>query len=122
MIPFMVGGLVFVPKTISFLAIIGLVIAGLTELRKGASWLSRPSIIANSFLLWQIFFPIWANLPQIFQLYLDIGTIAAIVAIFTYFSHKQLPSLFYNIAFLLYGSFSVLAIIFISIKYGLKIL
>jgi len=121
MIPFMVDGLVFVPKALSLLILAGLVIAGIVELRHGA-WIGRPALAANAFFLWQIFFPFWVTLPGIVQIYLNIGTIIAAIALGSYFLGRSLPSEFYQITFLGYGSISVIFAIFYVTTLGIPIL
>ena len=53
-IAFMIGSLIFIPKIISYVALIGLMIAGIAEFRQGH--IGRIGIAGNAFLLWQIFF------------------------------------------------------------------
>jgi len=105
-IPFMVGGLVFIPKIISYVALIVLVLAGIAEFRQGH--IGRLGIAGNAFLLWQIFYPTFLSLPNWFQWYLNIGTILAIIAIPSYLFKFSLPSEFYTFSFIGYGSFSVI--------------
>lgn len=110
-IPLMVGSLVFIPKVISYIALIGLVIAGIAEIRQGH--IGRIGIAANAFLLWQIFFPIWSTIPNWFQWYLNVGTILAAIAIPSYLFRFSLPSEFYTFSFIGYGSFSVILAILV---------
>lgn len=105
-IPFMFNTLVFVPKIISYIGLVILVVAGIAEFRQGH--IGRIGIAANAFLLWQIFFPIWTNLPILLQWYLNIGTIFAIIALVAYIIKIRLPTEYYQIAFIGYGSFSVI--------------
>lgn len=119
--PFMIGGLVFVPKALSLLILLGLVIAGIVELKHG-SWIGRPALAANAFFLWQIFFPVWAMLPSLVQIYLNIGTIIAAIALGSYFLGKSLPNEFYQVTFLGYGSISVIFAIFFVATLGIPIL
>ena len=109
--PFMIGSLVFIPKVISYIALVGLVIAGIAEFRQGH--IGRIGIAANAFLLWQIFFPIWSNIPNWFQWYLNVGTILAVIAIPSYLFRFSLPSEFYTFSFICYGSFSVILAILV---------
>lgn len=55
-IPLMIGELIFIPKIISYIALIALIIVGIAEFRQGH--IGRSGIAGNAFLLWQIFFPI----------------------------------------------------------------
>lgn len=105
-IPFMIGSLVFIPKIISYMALAGLIIAGIAEFRQGH--IGRLGIAGNAFLLWQIFFPVWTTLPHWFQWYLNIGTILAVIAIPSYLFKFSLPTEFYKFAFIGYGSFSII--------------
>lgn len=113
-IPLMIESLVFVPKGISFLGLIGLLVAGIMEFRQGH--IGRLGIAANVFFLWQIFFPVWLMLPGWFQFYLNLGTIATIVAIPSYLFRFSLPTQFYQIAFIGYGSISVILAIILSLQ------
>ena len=107
----MIGGLVFIPKILSYLVLIGLVLMGIKEFRQGH--IGRLGIATNAFLLWQIFYGDWTNLPNWFQWYLNLGTIFAIIAIPSYLLKVSLPKEFYQIAFIGYGSFSVIIAIFL---------
>ena len=109
----MTDGLIFIPKVISLLAIAGLVLFGIAEFRRGH--IGRIAIAGNAFLLWQIFFSSWNALPNWFQWYLNIGTIFAIIAIPSYLFKESLPKEFYQVAFVLYGSVSVIIAIIIAI-------
>jgi len=111
--PFMIGGLVLIPEVLSYIALILLVVGGIAEFRQGH--IGRIGIAANAFLLWQIFFPLWESLPNLFQWYLNIGTIVGIVALASYMVKLRLPTEFYQISFLGYGSFSVFLAIVVRI-------
>jgi len=102
----MIGTFIFVPKIISYIGLIGLIIAGIAEFRQGH--IGRLGIAANAFLLWQIFFNVFTQLPIWFQWYLNIGTLFAIIAIPSYLFKFSLPKEFYQISFILYGSFSII--------------
>ena len=112
-IPLMLGSLVFVPKVISYIALIILVLAGIAEFRQGH--IGRLGIAGNAFLLWQIFFPIFSTLPNWFQWYLNIGTILAIIAVPSYLFKFSLPSEFYTFSFIGYGSFSIILAIVVPL-------
>lgn len=118
--PLMTGSLVMLPSNISFLALGGLIVAGLMEFRQGH--IGRVGIALNAFLLWQIFFSSWGVLPDWFQLYLNAGTIFAAIALVTYTLHFRLPSIFYSISFIGYGSLSLIAAIVIAITVGVPVL
>jgi len=107
--PWMIPELVVLPKEISFLAMIPLLLACIAERRQ--EHIGRIGIASNAFFLWQIFYPIWVTLPEWFQIYLNIGTIFALIAIASYLLKIRLPSEYYSIAYILYGSFSVLIVI-----------
>jgi len=113
----MASGLIFIPKIVSLLVILGLVLFGIVEFRKGH--IGRISIAGNAFLLWQIFFSSWNVLPSWFQWYLNLGTIFAVIAVPSYLFKNSfktsLPTEFYKIAFVLYGSFSIIVAIIIAI-------
>lgn len=110
-IPFMTESLVFIPKTISYGALILLFIAGIREFRQG--YIGRIGIASNAFLLWQIFYSDWLRLPEWFQWYLNVGSILAIIAIPSYLFRIRLPSEFYQISFLGYSSISIIVAIII---------
>ena len=107
--PLMLKGLIFMPETVSFLLIVGLMVGGLVEYRQGH--VSRPAMVGNAFLLWQIFYGDWNLLPDLLQLYLNIGTIVASAALGSYLLRASLPSEFYVVGYLFYGSVSVLVVI-----------
>lgn len=107
--PFMIGSLVLLPPLVSVGALILLLIYGYIEMRK--QYIGRIAMVANVFLLWQIFYNNFQQLPSALQWYLNIGSILAIVGLITYLSRSSLPSGFYRIGFLLYGSISVLIVI-----------
>jgi len=102
-----------IPRGIFLIGLIGVFVAGIAEFRKGH--IGRPAIFVNAILLWQIFFSIWANLPNWMQLYLNGGSIAGLIAIIAYFPKWKLPTKFYKICFILYGSISIIVVIAISI-------
>ena len=120
LIPLMDGSLVFLPKQVSFLALIILFVAGIAEFRQG--YIGRVAIAGNAFLLWQIFFPYWTLLPQWFQGYLDLGSIAGTIAIVSYLARESLPTEFYELSYLLYGSLSILAALGLSYVLGVPLL
>jgi len=107
--PLMLKGLIFIPGTVSFLLIVGLMVGGLVEHRQGH--VSRPAMVGNAFLLWQILYGDWNLLPDWLQLYLNIGTIVAAAALGSYLLRASLPSEFYVVGYLFYGSVSVLIVI-----------
>ncbi|MEJ2267532.1 MAG: hypothetical protein P8X70_00450 [Nanoarchaeota archaeon] len=102
-----------IPKGIFLIGLIGILIAGIVEFRRGH--IGRPGIFINAILLWQIFFSIWNTLPNWLQLYINGGSIVGLVAIIAYIPKWKLPKQFYQICFLLYGSISIIIIIGISI-------
>ena len=112
-IPFMISQLIFIPKIISLLVLGGLILASIVEFRQGH--IGKIAIAGNAFLLWQIFFSNWGGLPIWFQWYLNIGTILAVIAIPSYLFKKSLPTWFYQGAFILYGSISVIITVVIAI-------
>ena len=112
-VPFMLAFLIFVPPVISYIALIGLLIAGIVELRQG--YIGRPAIAGNALLLWQIFFSSFSTLPEFFQWYLNIGTIIAILALMAYFFRLMLPTRVYQLCFIFYGSLSVIMAVMISV-------
>ena len=119
--PFMIDSLVFLPPSISMLALLGLLIAGIVEIRHGM-WIGRPGITVNALLLWQIFYKSWTFLPEWFQWYLNIGTVVAIVSLGSYLLGESLPKEFYQITFILYGSISIIAVVWMAIFSGIPIL
>ena len=105
----MVSAFVFVPQLISFVAMLFLLIYGFRELRRGH--IGRIELAANVFLVWQLFFPVWANLPSYFQWYLNIGSVVAVLTLLTYFTRTSLPKGFYKLTLVSYGSIAILAAI-----------
>ena len=111
--------LVFVSRSISFLGIIILIVGAVAEFRKG--YVGRIGIAGNAFLLWQIFFGVWDMLPEYFQWYLNIGTLVAIIAVFSYLLKEKLPSEFYDFCFVTYGSLSILFVIVFASELGIPL-
>lgn len=110
--PFMIGSLIFLPKSVSYLALIVLLIAGIVEIRQGH--IGRVGIFLNSMLLWQLFYEPFQTLPLWFQWYLNIGTILGVLALIAYFLHERLPKEFYQFGFIAYGSISILIILLVA--------
>src|SRR5437870_2459704 len=110
--PLMDPNLVFLPKPVAILGIILLLVAAIAEMRQ--HYIGRIGIAANAFLLWQIFFSYWNLLPDWFQLYLDLGSVVAVVAILFYLAKESLPTEFYQFSFMFYSSLSVLAAIVVA--------
>lgn len=108
-LPLMLSSLVVIPPLISLGALIILLIYGYIEMRK--QYIGRVAMTANVFLLWQIFYNNFPQLPWYLQWYLNIGSVLAIIGLITYFSRNRLPTAFYKSTFLLYGSISVLLVI-----------
>ena len=120
LIPLMDGSLVFLPKPVPIIALALLFVAGIAESRQG--YIGRIAIAGNAFLLWQIFFTYWNQLPQWFQGYLDAGSIAGTIAVVSYLARESLPSEFYELSYLLYGSLSILAALGLSYVLGIPLL
>lgn len=118
--PFMIGEMIFIPKVASLLGLFGIFIAGLMERRQGH--IGRIGIAANAILLWQIFFAVWDILPDWFQWYLNIGTVLMIIALVSYFTKLfRLPTLFYQVSYYLYGSFSIIFVVIMAFFLGMPV-
>lgn len=117
--PFMVSQLIFLPQSISLIAIVGLTLAGVMEIRQGH--IGRIGLAINALLLWQIFFGTWMFLPEWFQWYLNIGTIMMFIAVPAYIFGQSLPKEFYQVSFILYGSLSVILAVIIFAFSGVPI-
>jgi len=107
--PWMIQQFIFLSPTISTLALIVLLVAGIAEFRK--RHIGRVAIFANSVLLWQFFFDKFATLSGVMQWYLNIGTAIGLIALGAYLIKERLPTEFYDIAFVFYGSISVLTVL-----------
>ncbi len=105
----MFESLIVLPKTVSIIIIFCLVVAAIFELRH--NYIGRVGIFLNSMLLWQIFYKSFDSLPTIMHWYLNIGTIIGIIALFAYLLRQKLPTIFYQFAFIAYGSLSLLIVI-----------
>jgi hypothetical protein len=79
-------------------------------MRKG--YMTRPAIFLNVLLLWQIFFPIWDTLPKIIQVYLNIGTFIGVIALISYITGESISTEAYKVFLVLYGSLSIILLIF----------
>lgn len=97
------------PKVVFLAGLVGVLVAGIAEIRQGH--IGRPAIFINALLLWQIFFSVFAILPGWLQWYLNIGSIAGLIAILAYIPKKSLPKEFYQVCFFLYGSISVIFVV-----------
>src|SRR3989344_6318355 len=112
-IAFFPAGLIFsIPKGLFLLGLIGVLVAGIAEFRKGH--IGRPAIFINSLLLWQIFFSVWTILPVWMQWYLNIGSIVGLIALVAYIPKWSLPTEFYQFCYYAYGSLSIILVIFMS--------
>ena len=112
--PWMMGLLVFFPSIVSIAGIIILALLGWQEYAQGH--IGRLGIAANAFFLWQIFFTKWLLLPELFQWYLNLGTLFGIVGVGSYILRESLPTIFYRVALILYGSVSILLIIVLGLS------
>lgn len=120
MITLMPSFLIFnIPAGIPLLIIISLFIAGIAEFRQGH--IGRVSIFLNAILLWEIFYNSWTILPDLIRYYLNLGSIFGAVAILTYLPKISLPTEFYKISFVLYGSLSLIVAIFGSIYFQIPL-
>jgi len=107
--PFMLESLIVLPRTIAYIVLLGLFVAGISEFRKGH--IGRVGIFLNSIILWQIFYSSFQNLPVWFQWYLNIGTVFGILALVFYLIRRRTTQRFYQVAYYAYGSFSILIVI-----------
>ena len=108
-----------IPKVIPLIILLGLLIAGIAEFRKG--YIGRIAIFLNALLLWQIFYGAWANLPNYFQGYLNIGSVIGLIALITYIPKISLPTYFYKFAYVFYGSISIIIAIFGAIYFKIPL-
>lgn len=106
---------VSIPKIIFLIGLIGILVAGFAEFRRG--YIGRVAIFLNAILLWQIFYPAWDILPIWFQWYLNVGSIVGLIAIFSYFLKGHLITEFYKFCYFLYGSFSIIFAILIAVYF-----
>lgn len=104
-----------IPKGIFLVGIVGILVAGIVEFRQGH--IGRVAIFLNALLLWQIFFPVWELLPNWWCWYLNVGSIAGVTALISYFplTRFKLPSEIYTFCFYAYGSLSIIFVIFLSL-------
>jgi hypothetical protein len=107
----MFGQLIGVPTNISIGILVVLLFIGIADIRHG--YLGRPEIVANVFFLWQIFYNIWNTLSPFLQIYLDIGSICAILAGISYVFRESLPTEFYTFTFIAYSSISIIVLLFV---------
>lgn len=73
-------------------------------------YISRLAIVSNVFFLFQLLLPHWYEIPETLQIYLNVGVLFAFVALVSRVSETSLPSSFYRISRLLYGSLTIIAI------------
>ena len=112
--PLMLKELVVLDSRASLIALILLFLYSINEARKGGK-IGRLGIVGNAFFLWQIFYSMWGNLPLWLQLYLNLGTAFAAIAIVSFFFWQQFTPAAQHISYMLYGSFTVLlvAVVFV---------
>lgn len=103
--------LLFFPNGINLILILGLLFAILVQIRQ--NYIGRPGIVANSFIVIEIFAPHWDRLPDLGQIYLYGALVFGAIAAISYVFKERLPTKFYKIAFTLYGSLSILMIIWL---------
>jgi len=75
-------------------------------------YIGRIAMAGNIFFAWQLLGNLWYQLPEILQGYLNFGLIIAVAAVGSYIFKYPLPTPFYRIGKLFFGSVSVLIIIF----------
>ena len=110
--PLMLSDFVFLQRGVS--VVVGLFVVFLSSVNElRGRGVSRVSLFANSFFLWQIFYFDWQGLPFLFQLYLDFGVVIGIVALFSFLLRVKFSEKLYFLACFLYSSFSILALIVI---------
>lgn len=102
-----------IPRGLFLLGLVAVFVAGITEFRQGH--IGRPAIFINALFLWQIFFSVWGILPVWMQWYLNVGSIAGLIAIIAYVPKWRLPTEFYQFCYYAYGSLSIIIVIFLSI-------
>ena len=101
--------ILFIPKELNLILILGLLFTILVQTRQ--KHIGRPGIVANSFIVIEIFSPHWDGLPEFVQIYLYGALVFGIIAAISYVFKERLPTKFYEIAFTLYGSLSILMIV-----------
>jgi hypothetical protein len=110
--PLMISQLVILPSGFAYLALIAVALPAFQEWRSGH--IGRVGIFVNVVMLWQIFYAGWSTFPLPLQVYLNLGTVVAIVAAISYIKLVRLPSIFYSVARILYGSLTVGVIILVA--------
>ena len=103
--------LLFIPKESNLILILGLIFAIIVQSRQGH--IGRPGIVANSFIVIEMFAPHWDKLPEMAQLYLYGALVFGVIAAISYLLKESLPTKFYKIAFMLYSSVSILMILWL---------
>jgi len=96
--------LIFLPP---FLSIIGLLFLAFVVEK---FYVSRVTILANAFLLWQLFVPVWLLLNDYLQIYVYVSVFFAALAAVSYIRKSPLDKLFYGISYALYSSKTVLGL------------
>ena len=103
--------LLFFPNEINLILVLGFIFAIYVQIRQGH--IGRPGIVANSFIVIEIFAPHWDRLPELVQIYLYGALVFGVIAVISYVFKERLPTKFYKIAFTLYSSLSILMIIWL---------
>ena len=73
-------------------------------------YLSRLTMVANAFLLWQVFVPKWTFLEYYLQIYVYFSILFAGLALVSYIRKNSLSEIFYKISYPLYSSKTVLGL------------
>ena len=103
--------LLVIPKELNLILIFGLIFAVFVQIRQGH--IGRPGIVANSFIVIEMFAPHWDRLPEAAQIYLYGALVFGVIAAISYASKESLPTEFYKMAFILYSSLSILMILWL---------
>jgi len=109
--PWIPESLVVVPKPVAIGGLIVLGLQGVKQFRQGH--IGRVEIVASVFLLSQIVVPNWSVAPTIIQWLTNIGVPVAVIAGLSYLFKESLPTEFYELAYLLFGSLTILVVAFI---------
>jgi len=103
---------IVVPSTLSIILLF--VSAFFVEIH----YVGRLAMASNIFLAWQLLGGMWYELPELVQMYLNVGLIMAALVLFSYISKTPIPTVVYKMGRLFFGAISViLVLIYVFLVY-----
>ena len=102
-------GWLVIPASVGIILLIGLLVTGFAQFRKG--YIGRIGIFSNGLIIGETLCPHWSLIPDWAQIYVYLALIFGIIALISYIFKKSLPTIFYEICFIAFGSVSIIIIL-----------